>query len=107
MALGDPELVDAVVRDWTTAPVSAPLRATLALVRKQAREPETLSPADVAAARRAGVSAEALLDAVAICAAFSILTRIAGAFGAVPVSELLAPEERAAHTARFLAAGYA
>ncbi len=107
MALGDPELVDAVVRDWTTAPVSDRLRATLAFVRKQARAPETLTSADAEAVLAAGVSREALLDAVYICAGFSILTRIADAFGAVPVSELLPPELREEYTASFLARGYA
>ena len=98
--------MQAVLRDWTTAPVSEPLRATLALVRRQAREPDALTRADVEAALAAGASLDAVLDAVYICAAFNVLTRIADAFGAVPVSELLPGDALHEYAARFLAEGY-
>ncbi len=86
--------------------MSPQLRATLAFVRKQALEHRRLSHHDLDAMRAAGVSEEAIRDAIYICGAFSILTRIADAFGAVPASQLLSPVALAAYTARFLNAGY-
>jgi alkylhydroperoxidase family enzyme len=106
LALADPDLVEAVLTDWSTAPVSPQLRATLAFVQTQALEPEQLSRNDLEAVRAAGVSEGAIRDAIYICGAFSILTRIADAFGAVPASELLPADVRSAYTARFLSAGY-
>ena len=97
----------AVLADWRSAPISEPLRATLGLVRTLTLEPDSLGRGDLEAVRAAGASEEAILDAIYICGAFSILTRIADAFGAVPVSELLAPELRAGHASAFLARGYA
>lgn len=106
MALGDPVLVESVLTSWETAPVTPRLRATLAFVRKQAREGDRPSADDVDAMRSAGVSEEAIRDAIVICGAFSILTRIADAFGCVPASELLAPADNDAYTAQFLRVGY-
>jgi len=99
--------VAAVLADWRSAPISAQLRAILGLVRKLTLEPDALVRGDLEAVRAAGASEEAILDAIYICGAFSILTRIADAFGAVPVSELLSPELRARHASAFLARGYA
>lgn len=106
MALEDAALVESVLTDWETAPLTPQLRTTLAFVRKQALEHDRLSADDLEAMRAAGVSAEAMRDAIFICGAFSILTRIADAFGAAPASRLLAPADLAAYTARFLTAGY-
>ena len=51
--------------------------------------PDQLSASDLAAARRAGVSDRAILDATYICVGFNIITRIADALGfKVPAEEL-------------------
>jgi alkylhydroperoxidase family enzyme len=105
LALENAALVESVLASWETAPVSPQLRATLGFVRKQALE-DDLSADDVDAMRSAGVSEEAIRDAIVICGAFSILTRIADSFGCTPASELLAPAEHDAYTAQFLHAGY-
>ena len=44
------------------------------------QRPDELGPADAAAVQAAGVSRAALEDAVAVCANFSIIVRIADAF---------------------------
>lgn len=105
MALEDPALVESVLADWEAAPVSPQLRATLSFVRTLALD-DSPSAGDLARMRSAGVSDEAIRDAIYICAAFSILTRIADAFGCVPASELLAPADHDEYTAGFLRAGY-
>lgn len=82
------------------------LRATLRFVRKQALEHDRLTAGDYESMRSAGVSEQAIRDAIFICGAFSILTRIADAFGCTPASRLLPPADHDAYTKGFLAAGY-
>jgi alkylhydroperoxidase family enzyme len=43
--------------------------------------PEELGPDDAAAVRGAGVSDEALADAIHVCALFNMITRLADALG--------------------------
>ena len=73
------ELVDAVHRDWRTAPVSERLRAVLAFIEKLTLEAKDVTPEDVAALRKAGLSDAAIEDAIAVCSLFSVITRIADA----------------------------
>ncbi len=68
-----------MLRDVDTAPVDARLRATLGFLRKLTLEPDEVGPADVGAARAAGVSHDALEDAVDVCALFNVIDRIADA----------------------------
>ena len=79
-ALGDRELVDAVVRDWRAAPVSAELKATLALVEKLTLAPSQLARADVDAVRSAGVSDAAIEDAIHVTVNFVMINKLADAF---------------------------
>ena len=72
---------EAVRRDWRTAPVSPPIAATLGFLEKLTLEPEQVTRADAQAARAAGVSDEALVDAIHICALFSMIVRLADALG--------------------------
>jgi alkylhydroperoxidase family enzyme len=92
-----------VLADWRTAPVSDGVRATLGFLKKLTLTPEELGPVDAAAVRAAGVSDEALADAIHVCALFNIIDRIADAleFHVPPrkESERIAP--------RFFARGYA
>jgi alkylhydroperoxidase family enzyme len=93
----------AVLADWRTAPVPDGLRATLGYLARLTLEPESLGPADVEAVRAAGVSDEALEDAVHVAALFNVIDRLADALGFhVP------PEEAFARIApRFYRRGYA
>jgi alkylhydroperoxidase family enzyme len=77
MALGDGDLVQAVLDDWRTAPISEPLRATLGFLKKLTLAPAELTPADADAVRDLGVSDAALADAIYVCTLFCIIDRMA------------------------------
>ena len=81
--------------DWRNAGFRPALHATLAYLEKLTLHPASLGPADVAAARAAGVSYEALEDAIHVCALFNLMNRVADALG----FELLgaASDRRVAH----------
>lgn len=79
-ALGE-EVWDAVVEDWRTAPLSPQLAATLAFLEKLTLRPHELEPADAEAVYAAGVSEQALRDAVAVCSMFNMIVRLADSFG--------------------------
>ena len=72
---------EAVRRDWRTAPVSPRIAATLGFLEKLTLEPEQVTRADAHAVRAAGVSDEALVDAIHISALFSMIVRLADALG--------------------------
>jgi alkylhydroperoxidase family enzyme len=81
---------EAVVADWRSAPLRPELAATLVFLEKLTLRPDELAPADVAAARSAGVSDQALRDAATVCALFSMIVRLADALGwEVPTWERL------------------
>jgi alkylhydroperoxidase family enzyme len=71
----------AVERDWRTAPVSDPLRATLGFLERLTLRPDELTPADAEAVLAAGVSREALVDAVHVAALFNMIVRLADSLG--------------------------
>jgi alkylhydroperoxidase family enzyme len=73
--------VAAALEDHTSAPISARLRAALTFLEKLCRDPDGLTPADAQQALAAGVSKDALRDAVWVCMCFSVLTRAADALG--------------------------
>ena len=76
--------------DWRSAPLRPELRATLVFLETLTLRPEELGPADAAAARAAGVSDQALRDASAVCALFSMIVRLADSLGwEVPTGERL------------------
>lgn len=77
--------MDAVLADYHSAQLDERLRATLVFLEKLTLHPDEVGPADADLARRAGVSDEALEDAITVCAAFSAIVRMADALGwAVP-----------------------
>lgn len=80
-ALGDEGMVAAVLADRDAAPIAPGLRATLAFLEKMTLRPEELGAADAEAVRAAGVSDAALDDAIAVCAAFNMINRMADALG--------------------------
>jgi alkylhydroperoxidase family enzyme len=72
---------EAVQRDWRTAPVSPRIAATLGFIEKLTLRPDEITRADADAARAAGVSEEALVDAIHVCALFSMIVRLADSLG--------------------------
>lgn len=77
----DGDLVASVLEDYRTAPIDEALRATLGLLVVVTRDPEAVSGADVDAVRRAGVSDDAIRDALYICMLFNVMNRLANALG--------------------------
>ena len=71
----------AVLADWRTAPIDAKLRATLGFLEKLTLRPNDVRPADVAPLRAAGLSDDAIEDAINVCALFNIYDRLADALG--------------------------
>ncbi|MFQ5426144.1 MAG: carboxymuconolactone decarboxylase family protein [Gaiellales bacterium] len=99
----DPDLVDAVLDDWRAASLDGRLRAALGFIETLTLHPSSLSELDAEAARQAGVEDAALADVVDVCAAFSILNRLADALG----WELLDDETFDARAPASLERGYA
>ena len=96
------EVVQIALHDWRAAPLSAPVRAMLGFLEKLTLTPEALTPADLATVLAAGVSEQAIEDAIAICMLFSIINRLADTLDfAVP-----SWEEAASGAAWSLANGY-
>jgi uncharacterized peroxidase-related enzyme len=77
--LKDDRFVRAVIADWRTAPLDAKLRATLGFLEKLTLRPNEVRPADIAPMRAAGLSDEAIEDAITVCALFNIYDRMADA----------------------------
>ena len=71
----------AVEADWRTAPVDEKLRAMLGFVEKLTLQPEELTRKDADAVRAAGVSDEAIVDAIHVAALFNVITRMADSLG--------------------------
>ena len=90
-------------RDWRTAPVDDRLRAALGFVEKLTLRPRELGPADADAARAAGVSDDALVDAIHVAALFSTIVRLADSLG----WDVPSFEEFSERADAMLASGYA
>ena len=90
-------------RDWRTAPVYERLRATLGFLEKLTLRPHELGPADADAARAAGVSGEALVDAIHVAALFNMIDRLADSLG----WDVPSFEDFSARAEAMLASGYA
>ena len=100
-ALGTTTTVTAV-SDWRTAAVDERVRATLGLLEKLTRTPDQVGPPDLRAVLDAGVSPEALRDAIEICAVFNTINRVADGLGFT----LPTTAERALNTRVLLKIGY-
>ena len=66
-----------MLADWRTAPIDAKLRATLGFLEKLTLKPAEVGPADVAPLRAAGVSDQAIEDAIHACVLFNVYDRMA------------------------------
>ena len=67
-----------MLADVDAAPISDKLRATLKLLRKVTRESVTAD--DMRTVLATGVTKQAIREALAVCFAFNVITRLADAF---------------------------
>jgi alkylhydroperoxidase family enzyme len=72
-------MVTAVLDNWLTAPIDEKLRVTLGLLEKITLSPREIRSEDVTPLRAAGVSEDAIEDAIVVCALFNIIDRMADA----------------------------
>ena len=70
-----------MVADWRTASLRPELAATLRFLEKLTLRPDEVEPADAEAVRAAGVSDQALRDAITVCALFNMIVRLADSLG--------------------------
>lgn len=70
-------MVEAVLNDWRTAPVNQKQQAILGWLEKLVLAPADVGPDDMVPLRAAGVSEEAVEDALYVCTFFTIINRIA------------------------------
>jgi uncharacterized peroxidase-related enzyme len=75
------ELVDAVARDWRSAPLSEPDRALCEFAAKLTTRQQHMSPADLDRLRDQGFNDRAIHDAVQVIGYFAYMTRLADALG--------------------------
>ena len=61
---------------------------------------------DAEAVRAAGVSDQAIVDALLVAAYFNLIDRLADSFGLTPISHTLGADGLLRHEAEFLARGY-
>jgi alkylhydroperoxidase family enzyme len=90
------------VADWRTAPISVQLRATLAFLEKMTLTPGDLAREDADAVLETGVSRDALIDAIHVCALFNMIVRLADSLG----WDVPPPEAFAARGKVLLESGY-
>lgn len=84
-------MVQAVLEDWRTAPVSKKIRTTLGFIQKLTLSPNEVTPDDLEPLRVAGVSDQAITDAIYVCTLFNLIDRVADALGfKVPTPKQLA-----------------
>ena len=81
LGIGNDEMLAAVLENWRTAPVNEKLRRTLGFLEKLTISPSELSPEDVESMRSVGVSDKAIEEAIYVCFLFSVMDRLADAFG--------------------------
>lgn len=81
MALGDDKVLPAIFADYQTAPISEKLKAALGFLAKLVDTPHDVGAADLAPLRAAGLGREEIEDVIQVSGAFSIINRMADAFG--------------------------
>ena len=69
-----------MLADVDAAPIDAKLRATLKLLRKVTKDHASVTPADMREVLDAGVTKQAIKEALAVCFAFNTITRLADTF---------------------------
>ena len=71
--------MQALIRDWRTADLSAADRALCAYAEKLTLEPAKMTQADIEALRRHGFDDRAVHDAIQVIAYFNYINRVADA----------------------------
>ncbi len=84
------------------APIDQKLRTTLGLLEKLTLAPGNVEQDDIASMRAAGVSDQAIEDAIYVCAYFNIIDMIADSLD----FEVLSAETFAQRAGNFLREGY-
>jgi alkylhydroperoxidase family enzyme len=79
--LSNRSLVDAVLEDYRTAPISDQEKSLFAFIEKVNRESSQLRKEDVDEVKAAGWSEEALYDAITVCALFNFYNKWIDATG--------------------------
>jgi uncharacterized peroxidase-related enzyme len=79
--VGDGTAAAVVSSPPDTAPVNERLRAMLAFLEKLTLSPRDVGPSDVEPLRRAGISDDAIENAIEVCVHFCIINRLADTFG--------------------------
>ncbi len=72
--------MQAVLKDWRTAPVNEKVRATLGFLEKVTRTPAEVGPEDILPLRAAGLNDQAIQEALYVCTMFNMIDRWADAF---------------------------
>lgn len=85
----DAKVVAAVLDDWRSAPVNDKVKAVLPFLEKLTTAPADLGPADIESMRGAGITDKAIEEATYVCFLFSVMDRLADAFG----FDMHSPEE--------------
>ena len=84
----DEKIVEAVLEDWRTAPVSERLKAMLGYLEKLTLDPKSLGQSDIVELRNAGLSNRAIEEAAFVAFDFSVMDRLADAFDfTIPTDE--------------------
>lgn len=76
----DQPTVDAVLEDHRTAPIREPLRLVLDVLQTLTLTPQELGPADIEPLLDAGLSKQAIYDAMYVAFCFNVIDRLADAF---------------------------
>ena len=95
-------MVDAVLEDYRTAPISAREKALFAFIERMNRESFTLQKSDVQKVIDAGWTEEAVYDAITGCALFNFYNKWIDATGVGDMP----PEAYAMSGERLATAGY-
>lgn len=74
------EKVSAALADLATAPIDDKLKATLAFLRKVTREHDKVTADDVRVLLARGITRQQVEDALNVCFAFNVITRLADTF---------------------------
>jgi uncharacterized peroxidase-related enzyme len=85
---GDRALVQSVLNDLDTAPISEKDRALYAFIRKMVHDSTSITQEDADAAREAGWSDEALYDAITVCSLFQFYNNWIDATGVADMPAL-------------------
>ncbi|HTU48372.1 MAG TPA: hypothetical protein VMF91_25150 [Bryobacteraceae bacterium] len=85
--LGSRELVDSVLADPETSPLSKAEKALLRFVRKVNDESYTIQPQEIEGLHAEGYTDEAIYYAITVCALFNFYNRWIDASGVHPMSD--------------------